>query len=60
MPFHPRDRINVCLDADQRQELRQLAAVAACSEGELIRRAVLYLLLHPAEFLPPVRMRRAG
>jgi hypothetical protein len=61
MPYHPRDRINVCLDEDSRQELRQLASIASCSEGELIRRAVTYMLLHPADFIPPVIwMRRAG
>jgi hypothetical protein len=59
MRYHARDRINVCLDADQRAELRQLAHVTATSEGELIRRAITYLLLHPDAFIPPiVRMRR--
>jgi hypothetical protein len=60
MSYNPRDRINVCMEEGQRRDLRMLAAIASCSEGELIRRAVTYLLLHPAEFVPPVRMRRAG
>lgn len=58
MRYNPRDRINVCLEAEARQELRQLATIESCSEAELIRRAVTYLLLHPALFVAPVvRMR---
>jgi hypothetical protein len=61
MAYNLRDRINVCLDAEIRRELRTMAAVSSCSEGELIRRAVAYLLLHPEAFMPPVyRMRRGA